>query len=202
MCKTGCTAYLQSLFPDQLLNKAEEELTRSEERHSSNQSHRKLDCFHLYASNDKFFHQPDQKSSIPAWKQIHELQQGKKGRGKPTSFSQKLAKGSRLVNDNYCVKFVMGLKDCVCMPGQRGLNPSSVTAKDRDLTNKSETVNLLVNSCVANAHSVFRLSQKKGVNPNYCHNYTEIKYVKDVFFCRLLELCKSCHKCHCCHRST
>ena len=60
------------------------------------------------------------------------------------------------------------------------LNPSPVTAKDRDLTNKSETVNLLVNSCVANAHSFIRLPQKKGVNPNYCHNYTEIKYVKDV----------------------
>ena len=117
------------------------------------------------------------------------------------------------------------------MPGQRGLNPSPVTAKDRDLTNKSETVNLLVNSCVANAHFVFGLPQKKGVNcvlctcarsekpftsdsqgqrldqqerdckftckllcckcsfcfwvatkerPNYCHNYTEMKYVKDV----------------------
>ena len=43
-----------------------------------------------------------------------------------------------------------------------------MTAKDRDLTNKTETVNLLVNSCVAN------------VKPNYCHNYTEIKYLKDV----------------------
>ena len=44
----------------------------------------------------------------------------------------------------------------------------------------SKTVNLLVNSCDTNAHSGTRLPQKKGVNPNYCHNYTEIKYVKDV----------------------
>ena len=37
-------------------------------------------------------------------------------------------------------------------------------------------------SCVANAHTVIGLPQKKGINPNYCHNYTEIKYmyVKDV----------------------
>ena len=35
-------------------------------------------------------------------------------------------------------------------------------------------------TCAANAHSVTGLLQKKGVNPNYCHNYTEIKYVKDV----------------------
>ena len=48
------------------------------------------------------------------------------------------------------------------------------------ISSKSETVNLLVNSCVANADSVTGLPQKKGVNPNYCCNYTEIKYVNDV----------------------
>ena len=85
------------------------------------------------------------------------------------------------VNDSYCVKCVTGLKDCACLSGMIGLNPSPVMAKNRDLTSKSETVNLLVNSCVANAHSVTGLPQKKGVIPNYCHNSTEIKYVKDVF---------------------
>ena len=71
-----CTApiHLQSLFLDQLLIKAEEEVVRSEERRSSSQSHRKLGRFHPYASNDKSSHQPDQKSSIPAWKQIRECQ--------------------------------------------------------------------------------------------------------------------------------
>ena len=78
------------------------------------------------------------------------------------------------IDDNYCVNCATGLKDCICVPGELGLNPSPVTSS------KSETVNLLVNSCVANAHSVTGLPQKKGVNPNYCHNYTEIKYVKDV----------------------
>ena len=87
--------HLQSLFPDQLLIKAEEEVSRSEERRSSNQSHRKPSRFYPYACNDKPSHQPDRKSSIPAWKQIRERQQGKKGRGKPTTFSQKLAKGSK-----------------------------------------------------------------------------------------------------------
>ena len=69
-----CTApvHLQSLFPDQLLIKAEEEASRSEKRCSSRQSHRKPGRFHLYASNDKFSHQLDRKSSIPAWKQIRE----------------------------------------------------------------------------------------------------------------------------------
>ena len=84
------------------------------------------------------------------------------------------------VNNNYCVKGVTGLKNCACVSSQIGLNPSPVMAGNRDLTSKSETVNLFVNSCVANAHSVVGLPQKKGVIPNYCHNYTEIKYVKDV----------------------
>ena len=55
----------------------------------------------------------------------------------------------------------------------KDLNPSPVTSK-------SKTVILHVNSCVANVHSVTGLPQKKGVNPNYCYNHTEIKYVKDV----------------------
>ena len=53
------------------------------------------------------------------------------------------------------------------------LNPSPVTSK-------SETVFLHVNSFVANVHSVTGLPQKKGVNPNYCYHYTEIKHVNDV----------------------
>ena len=79
------------------------------------------------------------------------------------------------VNDNYCVKCATGLKDCACVPGQLGLNPSPV------ISSKCETVNLLVNSCVANAHSVTGLPQKKGINLNYCHKHTDIKYVEDVY---------------------
>ena len=83
-----CTASirLQSLLPDQLLIKADEEVSRSEERRSSGQSHRKPARFHPYAANDKSSHQPDRKFSIPAWKQIRERQQSKKGRGKPARF--------------------------------------------------------------------------------------------------------------------
>ena len=55
-----------------------------------------------------------------------------------------------------------------------------MVAKDKTLTSKSEAVFLQVNSCVANVHSVTGVPQKKGVNPNYCPDYKEIKYVKDV----------------------
>ena len=100
------------------------------------------------------------------------------------------------VNDNYFVKCATGSKDCVCVPGQSSFNPSPVTSS------KSETVNLLVNSCVANVYSVTGFPQKKVINPTYCHNYTEIKCER-CFLCRSLELCKSCHKCpNCCYKST
>ena len=48
------------------------------------------------------------------------------------------------------------------------------------MTSKSETVILHVSCFVANVHSVTGLPQKKGVNPNYCYNHTEIKHVNDV----------------------
>ena len=88
--------HLNSLFSDQLITKAEEEICRSEERRSSGQSHRSQGRFHPYAPSDKSASHPDRKSGNPALKQIRERQQAKKGRGKPSTFSQKPAKGSKL----------------------------------------------------------------------------------------------------------
>ena len=79
------------------------------------------------------------------------------------------------VNHNQCVEFVTGRKDSVYVSGQIGLNPSPVIAGDKKVTVFSH-----VDFCIANVHSVTGLPQKKGVNPNYCNNHTEIKYVKDV----------------------
>ena len=87
--------HLNSLFPDQLITKAEEEICRSEERRSSGQSHRRQGRFHPYALSDKSASHPDQKSGVPAWKQIRDKQQSRKGHGKPSTFSQKPAKGSK-----------------------------------------------------------------------------------------------------------
>ena len=79
------------------------------------------------------------------------------------------------VNDNQCVEFVTGQKDSVCVSGQIGLNPCPVLTRD-----KKVTANYNVDFFVANAHIVTGLPQKKGLNPNCCQMYTEIKYVKDV----------------------
>ena len=58
--------HLSSLFPDQLITKAEEEICRSEERCSSGQSHRHQGRCHPYAPSDRSFSQPDRKSGNPA----------------------------------------------------------------------------------------------------------------------------------------
>ena len=76
--------HLHSLFPGSLLVKAEEEISCSEERHSSGNSNRKPGRFHPYASSSGRSTQlPDRKPTAPAWKQIRDQQIGQKGRGKP-----------------------------------------------------------------------------------------------------------------------
>ena len=54
--------HLHSLFPDQLITKAEEEICRSEERRSSGQSHRRQGSFHPYAPSDRSANQLDRNS--------------------------------------------------------------------------------------------------------------------------------------------
>ena len=94
---------------------------------------------------------------------------------KPQTSTRSRPKGLRSINDNYCVSNVVGLKDSVIVSDKmEGLNPPPVT----DQKNSKLTLN--VDSHVANAHIVTRLPQRKGVNPNICQLYTEIKYVKDV----------------------
>ena len=72
------------------------------------------------------------------------------------------------------INSVTGQKNSVYVTSQVGLNPTPVVAG-----NSKVTLNLNVDFCVANAHIVTGLPQRKSVNPNACQMYTEIKYVKD-----------------------
>ena len=82
--------HLHSLFPDSLLVKAEDEISRNEKR-SSGSAHTKPRRFHPYVSSSgRSTQQPDRKPTAPAWKQIRDRQIGQKGRG---NFTQKPAKG-------------------------------------------------------------------------------------------------------------
>ena len=87
--------HLHSLFPDSLLVKAEDEISRSEERRSSGSAHRKPGRFHPYVSSNGSSTQPDRKPATPAWKQIRDQQMGQKGRGHASNFTRKPAKGSK-----------------------------------------------------------------------------------------------------------
>ena len=88
--------HLASLFPDNLLVKAEDEISRSEERCSSGSSHGKPGRFHPNASSSgRSTPLPDRKPTAPAWKQIRDRQLGQKGRSKASNFTQKPAKGSK-----------------------------------------------------------------------------------------------------------
>ena len=93
-----CTApvHLHSLFSDSLLVKAEDEISRSEERRSSGNAHRKPGRFHPYVSSSgRSTQQPDRKPTTPAWKQIRDQQIRRKGRGKASNFTQKSSKRSK-----------------------------------------------------------------------------------------------------------
>ena len=94
---------------------------------------------------------------------------------KPQISPKSRPKDLRSINDNYCVAKVVGLKDSVNVSDKmEGLNPPPVTNQ------KNSKVTLNVDSCVASVPIVSGLPQRKGVNPNICQMYTEIKYVKSV----------------------
>ena len=93
---------------------------------------------------------------------------------KPQTSPKNWQRVQRELNDNYCVLNVAGVKDSVHVSGKKeDLNPSPVTSK-------SKTVFLHVNSCVLQMFILSLGCHKKGVNPNYCYNHTEIKHVNDV----------------------
>ena len=81
--------HINSLFPNQVIAKADEEISRSEARRSSGHSHRCQGRFYL-CSFDKSTSHTERKSGVPAWKQIRDKQLSRKGCGKASTFSQKL----------------------------------------------------------------------------------------------------------------
>ena len=85
------------------------------------------------------------------------------------------------VNDNYYVKCVTRLKDCVCVSVKMtGLSPSPVIAESKDLTSKSKTVNLQTHVLLILFFFVKGYPQKKRVNPSCGYHCQRIKCVKDV----------------------
>ena len=109
--------HMHSLFPDQLMVKEEEEVSRNKERRSTGASQKKPGRYHPYASStDKSSHQPHKRSDVPALKQIMDRQQGMKGHVKASTYHQKLAKGSKQHKLQLLCKFCGGTGGlCACV---------------------------------------------------------------------------------------
>ena len=92
---------------------------------------------------------------------------------------------------------------CLCARSER-FDPSPVIAKDGDLTNKSETVNLLYCKLLCCKCSFcYRVATKERRKSQLLSQLHRNKICERCFLCRSLELCKSCHKWdNCCLRST
>ena len=83
--------HMSALFPDDIVAKAEEEIQHFEDKHTPGPT-RKAPRYHPYAQGNKSHHQQsEQKSTLPAWKQIR-CRGHKSNRGKASSFSQRPAK--------------------------------------------------------------------------------------------------------------
>ena len=86
--------HLNALFPDQLIAKAEEEISKSDERRWSGTAHRHQGHFQPYPASDKSTGHHDKKN-VPAWKQINDKQQARRSHGKASTFFWKPATGSK-----------------------------------------------------------------------------------------------------------
>ena len=190
--------HLQSLFLDWLHIKAEEEVTRSEERLSSRHFNRKPGRFHPNMLSMTEFHnnrtgsRPSQLGS----KYINVSRDRKVMASLPLSHRNR-PRVQNNINDNYCVQSVTGLKDFACVPGQKSLNPSpqGFVQQERDCI---FTCKLLCCKC----SFCHRVATKERRKSQLLLQSNRNKICERCFLCRSLEFCKYCHKCPNCCTST
>ena len=121
---------LTSLFPDQLLVKAEDGIFRSEERRSSGSSQRKPGRFirilpQLQSQHINWTGSP----LYPLGSRSGTGNRERKDVASPQHSNRNRLRVPSRVNDNYCVQSVAGLKDSVYVSGKlQGLNLSPVIA--------------------------------------------------------------------------
>ena len=190
--------HLSALFPDQLIAKAEDKISKSEERRSSGTSHRQQNRFHPYPASDKSTGHHNRKSTLPAWKQIKDKQQARKGRGKASTFSQKPAKGFKSHKWQSLCKFCDRSEElCTCYRSGR-LEPSTSGSREQQSDFKFECRL----SCCKCSYC-HRVATKERRKSHLLSNIHRNKICEKCFLCRSLEFCKSCQQCPtCCYRSS
>ena len=98
---------MHSLFPNQLLGKAEEEISHHEERGSAGSSQRKPGRYHPYASSAKPSQESDHGSRSNTGSRVRMVLV------KPLPINRNRPRGRNIINDNYCFVNVAGKKDSV-----------------------------------------------------------------------------------------
>ena len=123
--------HLHSLFPDQLLIKTEEEVSRSEKRHSSGQLLRKPAHFtRMLPMTSLLINRTGSLVSQLGSRYVNVNRERKIVASLPLSHRNQ-PRVLNNINDNLCVQCVTGLKDCACVSRDIGLNPSPVMAGNR-----------------------------------------------------------------------
>ena len=80
--------HMASLFPDNVISKAEEEIAHHEDKHYTGGSHKKSDRYHPYNPSVKQTPKAGKKSGPPAWKTLSSHGQYRRGQGKASNYSQ------------------------------------------------------------------------------------------------------------------
>ena len=130
------------MFLDQLISKAEEEILHQEDKHSAGLAHKKPKCFYPYSQACRQQQDSEWKTGQPAWKQLKKCGQNRTSRGKASNYQQRLPKGRRIINDNFCVNCVAGKKDCVHVIGKVNYCVNCVAGK-KDCVHVTSKVNSL-----------------------------------------------------------
>ena len=176
--------HIATLFPDNIIKKAEEEIAHFE---SKNSSARGKGRYHPYERPDR---KADRKSSFkndkPAWKNISKAQY-KRSRGKAAHYSSWPAKGQQ------CYK-------CRQVTGKTaGREPAINT---RTLSKQSCKLSCC-KSCSYCARAFLKERNKSRVASLSYSIRLQIKLCERCFLCHSIVLCKSCKKCQtCCNKSS
>ena len=86
------TIYRCLLFLDNIIQKADEEISHYDDDQYSSSSHKKCDWYQPCAQSSRFLQDTGKKSHPPAWKIISSCGQNRRDRGKTSHNSKRLAK--------------------------------------------------------------------------------------------------------------
>ena len=169
----GTLLHITSLFPDDVITKAEEETGHHKVKQYSSVFHRNSDWHHPYNPPAKNAPDTSRRSSPPAWKKLSHRGQSKRGQSKAPNYSLRPAQS----HSSYKWQSLCSLVG-LCRNDQKG----------RDFCGQclASHVNCFIMNLVL---FVARQQQKKGLSPIIN------KICETCLLCRSVVFCPICHQC-------